>query len=359
MDHSRAELTDAPRAPRVLKNWLRRIPAYLIALAGLIWVFHDIRLPTLLQHLTLRRWEWALLAVFLDILTYLSQGMRWQLLLRPVGRLSVLRATQSVYVGLFANEIFPMRFGEVVRAYLASRWLGAPLSAVMPSMIVERLLDGVWLAIAIGTVAFFVPLPGDLLEAGDVLGFIVLLGTAAFLYLILRKEKNRNQTGAVHKTNPKLLGPVSSFLAQIVAGLREIGLSSAFLLAAGLSLLMMVLQAAAFWLVMQGYGLGLPFWIGAVVYLMVHLGTALPNTPANIGTYQFFTVVGMTLFGVDKTVATAFSLVVFVILTIPLWAIGAFALVRTGMTLSQIKADLNRSGATSREEKKASSAAPE
>jgi len=104
----------------------------------------------------------------------------------------------------------------------------------------------------------------------------------------------------------------------------------------------MLLEALAFWFVMRAYGLGLSFWAGLVVFLIVHLGTALPNAPANVGTYQFFTVVGLTLFGVDKTVAGGFSIAVFVILTVPLWAIGLLALSRTGMTLHSLRAEIDR-----------------
>ena len=70
-----------------------------------------------------------------------------------------------------------------------------------------------------------------------------------------------------------------------------------------------------------------------------HSQTALPP---NVGTYQFFTVVGLRLFGVDKTLATGFSIVVFVLLTLPLWVIGYFALSRSGMTLSQIKMKISK-----------------
>jgi len=58
---------------------------------------------------------------------------------------------------------------------------------------------------------------------------------------------------------------------------------------------------------MRAYGLGLSFWVGAAVFLILHFGTALPNAPSNVGTYQFFTVLGLTLFGIDKTTATGFS----------------------------------------------------
>jgi ABC-type branched-subunit amino acid transport system permease subunit len=88
--------------------------------------------------------------------------------------------------------------------------------------------------------------------------------------------------------------------------------------------------------------LRLSFWVGVAVYVIVGLGTALPNTPANVGSYQFFTVLGLTLFGVDKTSATGFSLVVFTLLSLPLLIIGFLALSRSGMSLAAIREELQR-----------------
>jgi uncharacterized membrane protein YbhN (UPF0104 family) len=96
----------------------------------------------------------------------------------------------------------------------------------------------------------------------------------------------------------------------------------------------------SFWLVMRAYGLDLPFPAGVAVILIVHLGTAVPNAPANIGTYQFFTVTGLTLFGVDKSSAAGFSLAVFAILTLPLWALGSWALGRSGLTLLAVRTEM-------------------
>jgi Lysylphosphatidylglycerol synthase TM region len=60
---------------------------------------------------------------------------------------------------LFVNELVPLRFGEVFRAFLVSRWLSLQFVSVLPSMIVERFLDGLWLATGIGIAAIAVPLP--------------------------------------------------------------------------------------------------------------------------------------------------------------------------------------------------------
>ena len=88
---------------------------------------------------------------------------------------------------------------------------------------------------------------------------------------------------------------------------------------------------------MVGYGLDLSFWAGGAVFFIVSLGTAIPNAPGNVGSYQFFTIVGLTLFGVDKTFAAGFSMVVFVLLTLPLLILGSIAFSRSGLTLTSVQ----------------------
>jgi uncharacterized membrane protein YbhN (UPF0104 family) len=124
--------------------------------------------------------------------------------------------------------------------------------------------------------------------------------------------------------------------------LREASRTKEFYLAFALSLPFLALQAITLWLIMLGYGLRLSIWVGVAVYVIVGLGTALPNTPANVGSYQFFAVLGLTLFGVDKTSATGFSLVAFTLLSLPLLIIGFLALSRSGLSLAAIREELRR-----------------
>ena len=95
----------------------------------------------------------------------------------------------------------------------------------------------------------------------------------------------------------------------------------------------MSLQWLAFWLAMLAYGLRLSPLAAAAVFAIVHVGSSLPGVPGNIGTYQFFTVLGLVLFGIDKTSAAGFSLVVFVLMSVHIWVFGFWALRRSGLTL--------------------------
>ncbi len=304
---------------------LRAVLAYAAGVACLVWLFYDLDWHRLAAGTRNIHWGWMFLASVFNVLSYVAQGWRWEMLVRPLGRTTTARASEAIYAGLFINEFLPLRPGELARVYLMSRWLGVSFSAVIPSLMLERFFDAVWLAVSIGIAAILIKLPGSLMTAADSLGILVLVATAIFAYIVLRpRQQSRGWLGRVN------------------AGLREIGRSRLLYLSFAVSLLYLVGQILAFWLMMWAYGLQASVWAGTVVLLIVHLGTLVPNTPANVGTFQFFTVVGLELFGIDKAVAAGFSLVVFVLLTTPLCLLGSVALSRTGMSAASLRRQVGR-----------------
>jgi hypothetical protein len=100
---------------------------------------------------------------------------------------------------------------------------------------------------------------------------------------------------------------------------------------------MLACQILALWFMMLACRLDLSFGFSAIVLLVVRVGTAIPNAPANVGSFQFFSVLALTLFGVEKTVAAGFSIVYFLTLTVPLWVIGLLAISCTDMSLATIR----------------------
>lgn len=318
----------------------RRKPARLsnavgiaIAVLCLVWVFHDIDMTEAARSLRGLRWGFVPLAVLLDTASYACQGLRWNLLLGPGRQPGAARATQAVYAGLFTNEVLPGRLGEGVRAVLARRWTGSPYTGVVSSMLLERFCDAIWLALGFGIAAVLVPLPRELLVAGDLLGGIVLVAAVTFVLVVLRRpgeEQGETSSGR---------GSLRA-VRRLAVELRRLGSRRAFWAAFLISALIPTLQGVSLWTLAQGYGFGLSLWSGLVVYLIVHLGTALPNAPGNIGSWQLFCVLGLTLFGIPKAPAAGFSVASFVILTFPLWALGALALARSGTTLASIREEV-------------------
>jgi len=326
----------APRAGSG-RRWLQGLVSYSVAGACLFWVFHDINFHELLESLENVRWWWVPVSIAPNLLAYVCVAWEWSFLLRPVGRLPLLRLTQAVFAGRFANDVLPIHVGYLIRLYLVSRWMRARLTEVIPSLLVERLFDGAWLALGIGLTALFVALPNEVVRTGEVLGGVILLGGAVIGFITLRHRGRGSTTKFADKFHWKPVRRVISFVEEMVDGVRQIGNSRYILPVIVLSVLKLAIQGAAFLILLRVYGFDLPFWVQTAVFLVATVGISLPSTPAGAGVFQLFCVAGLTLFGVPKAAASGFALLAFVVLTLPLSAAGFLALAQSGITLRHIR----------------------
>ncbi|HOG30102.1 MAG TPA: lysylphosphatidylglycerol synthase transmembrane domain-containing protein, partial [Vicinamibacterales bacterium] len=70
------------------------------------------------------------LAVGVTCLTYVFRAVRWQYLLRPLGRPPFSEVFKTTVIGFAVSTLVPARAGEVVRPYLLARRAG--FSAASP-----------------------------------------------------------------------------------------------------------------------------------------------------------------------------------------------------------------------------------
>lgn len=313
---------------------------YFVGAACLFWLFRDLNFGRLAQSLAGVDWRGLVAGVALGLIAYLCVAWEWRLLLQPAGSLPFRRAAQAVLAGRFANDVLPMQAGYLVRAFLASRWMRVSLAATLPSLIVERLWDGIWVALGIGLVSLFVPLPPDALQARNLLATTVLAGAIAVVAVVLLRGKASAGSTLSADSHGGLLGRVRLFVGRLADGMRDIIRSRLWPAVVGLSLLKLAVQALAFLAILQAWGFQLSIWAGLTVFLLGYLGICVPSTPAGTGLFQLFVVAGLGFFGIDKSAAAGFSLVSFVALTLPPALAGFFALARSGLTLRQIRHEI-------------------
>lgn len=298
MDRRRVMVNRLWRGLFVVVVWIAAVYALRYALSGLDW-------PVFQAHLATLDLRWVSLAVAFDIASYLAQGVRWRLLLAGA---SVWQTTRAIYAGLFINELVPFRPGEAIRAWLAARDLRVTVWNVLPTMVTERVIDGIWLAVALLAALLAAPLPAAMVAVLRIL----IPSIAALLPVVL------------------FFGHINSRMQTVVRGLRNpkaVAVSGCFLVSQGL----------AFWATGRASHLPLNLLPAFVVMLIVRLGTMLPGAPANLGTHQFSTVLGLSLYGVSQPDAATFSVIVFAVLTVPLCILGLLASLSSGLTLSNMR----------------------
>ncbi len=338
MNREEAAWNTAGQPGRQRRQSLARWLAYFFALACLVWVLYDIHPEKAFREVTRVKWTWVSCAILFDVLSYVVHGVRWKLLLTPFERVRTTPCVRAVFAGLFANEILPLRSGELLRTYVLSREVGISFALLLTSIGVERLLDGLVAAAALALIAFYVPVPHRFERAAFLLGGSLLAVVVLLVATILYLEYHPVGDPAARRGFRKLLGK----LRGVLEGLRAMGTARSFYSAILTSLLIPFLQVLALWSMMHSYGLRLPFLAGALVLLVINLGVALPNAPANVGSYQFFCVLGLSVFGVEKTTAAGFSIYAFVFLTIPFLMLGFVALLRSGLSPAAMREQMRR-----------------
>ena len=315
------------------KSRALRILGYTLATACLVWVLHDFHFMQAVRELSRVDWKWVAIGMGFDVLSYGVQALRWKWLLSPFGKVKLTHTIRAVYAGLFANLVFPLRPGELLRSYIVSDAEEIRLGRVLGSVGVERLVDLVIATASLAVVSLLVDLPQRFRRVADTLGIITLVLLGVVVIVIYYLEVKLSQDPDCYSGQRRLPGK----LMRALLGLHAMGTAPTFYAAVFASLLMPACQVLGLWAMMKAYGLQLPFLAAIVVLLIINLGVSLPNAPANVGSYQFFCVLGLSVFQVEKTTATSFSFFAFLALTIPFIFLGFAGLVRSGLSLKSMR----------------------
>jgi uncharacterized membrane protein YbhN (UPF0104 family) len=315
------------------KSKVPLIMGYALSIGCLIWVLHDFHIVQAMREISNVNWKWIAIGMGFDVLSYGVQAVRWKFLLTPFRKVRLTHAIRAVYAGLFANLVFPLRPGELLLCYLLSDSDDITIGRVLGSMGVERLIDLVIATASLGVVSLLVDLPRRFQRVADTLGIVTLALLAIIVAMIFYLEVKLGNCPTPEAASRRMPGRMMGALI----GLHAMGTAPSFYPAVFFSAFMPLCQVMGLWAMMQAYGLKLPFLAALVVLLVINLGVSLPNAPANVGSYQFFCVLGLSVFQVDKTSATSFSFIAFLALTIPFVFLGFIALLRSGLSLKSMR----------------------
>jgi hypothetical protein len=317
-----------------MPSWLPHWLGYGLAIGCLLWVLHGYRINDLMPAIRSLDWRWVTVAILADFAVYVAHGWRWNTLLAPVVRLRLWRTVQAIYVGLFANEVLPLRAGELIRCYLLAHWNDLRLSLCFASAAVERLIDGVWMLLAFFITAGFVRIiPKDLIILVQVLGALVVLSIGGLFWIAFRRRPAHAVTSESRW---------SSTLRHVAEGLQLMGNVRTLTMTSLISLLYLFLQILTVYALMKSYLLDLSFWVAAGVLAIIRVATVVPNAPGNVGLLNAACVLALRLFDVETNDAKTFSFILLGAQAFPLLLGGAIATALTGLNIGEIHAHAKR-----------------
>lgn len=321
------------------RGWGKALVGIALSAGLLGYLFWSVDLRQIGDHLARTHWGYLALSSAIALFAVWVRAVRWGYLFPPGRRPSHLFA--ATMIGYMANNLLPLRAGEIVRAYVVAKRGAESVWTALATLVVERLLDALSLVLVLAGLILAIPVPRELQSAA--LGFLAvdLLAMGALGALAVAPNRGRALIRRLLAHWPDAERRLAQVLETFVRGLAGVWTPRHLFPILVLSVALWVLYALTVWTALRAAQLVLPPTAAWAVLAFVGLGVSLPSAPGFVGVFQAATVLALALFEVPRAEALSFSLIFhmsqFVPMTLAGWAflmveqLSLFQLTRAGV----------------------------
>jgi uncharacterized protein (TIRG00374 family) len=316
-----------PEARRRVSSWLVPAIGYLISIATLVWAFHRFPFSEVGDHVRAMQWGWLGLGVAIEFGSYFVDGWRWRELLRPAHLPTYGSSIQAVFASTFVSDLIPARAGEAVRCFLLSLKSEIRLSLVITSLVVLRVMDGMWVVIFFFATSFVVEGAGAVKSIMWIYAAVVVCLAAVLLFALFHRHHARHFV-----SNRSWAARFSHFLEDVhkLGNWRQLGL---VMLGSGSY---WALQIFAVWAVTRADNFYYTFSQMTFLLIVKSVGTLVPTAPAGVGAFQATAIYALRHFYTEGPDAKILSQILFLFITLPGLLGGAIAVALAGYNLKDL-----------------------
>jgi uncharacterized protein (TIRG00374 family) len=286
---------------------------------------------------------WLLPVIPIYFTSVWFRSLRWNYLLRPIKKIRTKEIFPIVAIGYMGNNIFPARAGELLRSVVLKHRYEIPISSSLATIIVERIIDGV---VMLGFIFFNLTELNRLTDSSGFVGSIrslALWGSIAFigalLFFLLAAKFPQKTQGFVrwvvklfpHKWQEKILNVGLRFFT----GIEALSSWKSLAVVLGTSLIIWLLETGVYWVVMQAFPFDVNFFGLMLMNGILNLSTTLPSAPGYIGTFDAPGIALLSAYGINKTLAAGYTLLLHVALWLPVTLLGGYFFAREGLNWSK------------------------
>jgi len=321
--------------------WIVR-PAVQVALGLLLSVLclflalRGVRLGELVSVLGRARPLPLLAAVGVEILTFVAIAARWQRLFTPHPAPSLGRLFEILNIAQLANAVLPGKMGPLVRAYLAGQGTAGGMAFALTTIVGEKVVEGMSLlliALAILPCLQATALSGQLPWTAWLSAVLLVLILGVMTWLAYRQQAVICRLERWLRRWPRVLGLTRSALSALDVWRR------------GKVVLALWASSIAIWaitvllnqLILWSLDIRVPAVAPAVILVVSQVGVRLPSSPGSVGVLHYLSVLALSLFGVDKSTALGYGVILHLVIYLPASLLGLLFLAKSGYSLKRLR----------------------
>jgi glycosyltransferase 2 family protein len=278
------------------------------------------------------------LALFNVAINTVSKAVRWKVLIGQPGRaIPFSNVLAMLIVGQMLNTLFPLRVGDVSRAYVIGG-LGPGRVFVLGTVVLEKVLDMITYVLLFCMVLVLIPLPpwvsdsvltGSLIAVALFVSALLAVRNQKKVVLLLERATVWLPIHVREKTNIRLQSALSS-LDVLRSRTDFVWLVIWSLVVWGTAILNNYLTLLALHI-----ALPMPIMASIFVVIILQIGISLPSAPGTIGVFQYGCIVALGFFGVAQSTAFSYGILLHAIVMLPTTLVGIVLFWMMGLSYKQ------------------------
>jgi len=287
------------------RNLLKTIPGLLVSAFFLWYTFRGIH-PSEFRSLRLVNPVWILGVLGFTVVGYTFRCVRWARMMQSTGA-QFGTCARVLMTSLAANNILPLRIGDIMRVFTYASDLGASPSAILSTVILEKLLD-VFVVGLIFVRTMGGDLPANIRRGADVALLVSAVGLLVLMFGAGRLEAPIRRLFSTLPQN-KILQKLEHWLLLAIETLRQMGVGGNILL---------LLQSVVIWFCEGMIFVSAIHLVGLVTDALgpweavsfANLSYMLPSSPGAIGTFEWAVKSALVSHGAPRSQSAVFGLAI-------------------------------------------------
>ncbi|MFN8441164.1 MAG: lysylphosphatidylglycerol synthase transmembrane domain-containing protein [Caldilineaceae bacterium] len=321
-----------------LRQSLQFIVGIVISAVFVTISLRGLHLSEVLESLRTANYWWIIPGVIVYFIGLWARTWRWHYTLRHLKSIPLQRLYPLICIGYFGNNVFPFRAGEVLRSYVLKQREDVPISASLATVFIERIFDGLVMLLFVFVALPFAPLPVFYRNSVIVLTLLLFAATAVFVWMAVQPTRVEIfyrwladrilPAGVREKTD--------GIYQKFMSGLKSLSSGSDVLMIFVTSIAVWLMETVKYWFVMHAFSFSVSFLVLMLMNGLVNLATTLPSAPGYVGTFDAPGIGVLTAFGIDRAVATSYTLTLHAALWLPVTLVGAWYFWRGHLRIREV-----------------------
>jgi len=331
---------------------LKFIIGLVISLVFLFLAFRKVDFSQMWESLRTANYLYLVPTVATIFLSHFLRAFRWRYLLEPIRRLDMKSLFSSLLIGYAANVVTPAHLGEILRAYILSKKRALSMSAILATVVMERIIDVFSLLALMALALAIYPFPDWVVKSGTIL--FALTCALFFILVILKKSKSfaMFSMALTHRVLPKGLAQrMDSFLERFLSGIVPLTHWHDYITVAFLSIVIWGCYGLIFYFCLQAFGFihayQLAWYVSLILLVITCVAVIVPSSPGYIGPYHYLCQITLAMFSVPAGPALSYATVVHAITFLPVLLVGLVLANSEGMSVYRASLKENPPGSFS------------